>query len=741
MRLVVLFLAVLSSCTIQAQNNIPIGAWRSHFSYNRALEVVEAKDRIYAVAENGLFYFDTADNSLGTINKLDGLQGDEISTIAYVDQRDQLLIGYTSGNLDVIADNEIISFDFISASQVLGSKKINHILVDGARAFISTDYGLLNFDLISLSLSESYRELGEEAEQIIVNQSAVLGDSLFLGTESGVIASNIKNGTNLFNPDNWRRYDQVDGIEKINIPFIISFDDLLIAAIDGTGLLGYQNTDWSLLSVLPDRSFNNIRFNNEVLSVVSDNEVFLIDRSLTSTSVQLPNDSQVNDVISIESIIWLADENQGLLSNISGSFESIKPSGPFSNQVLRFFHNNSIVFSLPGGFDEFRKPLNDSSGYYTFQDGFWNNFNNQNNNFTDFKDVTDVASFDNGSRLFFSSFNDGLLEVIDDEIVTLFQSSNSTLQEDEDENYKITAVEASAEGLWLINYGAARPLHLYTDRWESFSLPTSAIVDFVNTPQYLWLVIDSQAGGGLLVYDKEQDESRFLNDQDGNGSLPSDNVNSIAVDNDGLIWVGTNAGVAYFSSVSNITQGSINAIIPIFENRLLLRNEVITSIEVDPGNRKWIGTERGLWLFDENTDNQIQFFDINNSPIPSNEIIDIEVLEQTGEVFIATTSGTVSYRSDATTPDAAHSNVKIFPNPITADFNGTVGISGLVANASVKITDASGKMIWETRSAGGSATWNVSDYNGRRAATGIYFVFSSSTDGEETFVGKIAVIN
>jgi hypothetical protein len=50
-------------------------------------------------------------------------------------------------------------------------------------------------------------------------------------------------------------------------------------------------------------------------------------------------------------------------------------------------------------------------------------------------------------------------------------------------------------------------------------------------------------------------------------------------------------------------------------------------------------------------------------------------------------------------------------------------------------------LIYETASSGGTASWDVRDYNGRRAASGIYLVFSSNNDGTDTFVGKIAVIN
>jgi hypothetical protein len=126
--------------------------------------------------------------------------------------------------------------------------------------------------------------------------------------------------------------------------------------------------------------------------------------------------------------------------------------------------------------------------------------------------------------------------------------------------------------------------------------------------------------------------------------------------------------------------------------------------------------------------------------IPCYKIIDIEINTQSGEVFISTDRGVVSFRSDAK-DGSDFQNVKIFPNPVTPNFNGTIGISGLATDAYIKITDVSGKLIWQTQANGGTATWNARDYNGRRASTGIYLIFSASQDGNESFVGKIAVIN
>ena len=134
-------------------------------------------------------------------------------------------------------------------------------------------------------------------------------------------------------------------------------------------------------------------------------------------------------------------------------------------------------------------------------------------------------------------------------------------------------------------------------------------------------------------------------------------------------------------------------------------------------------------------------FTRENSPLPSNNILDVLSDPITGEVFIATDKGMVSYRSDAFRSRNIHENVSIFPNPVQPGYSGVIGISGLATDATIKITNVSGKLIREINAAGGGASWDMADYNGQRAPTGVYLVFSSSSDGNETFVGKIAIIN
>ena len=124
-----------------------------------------------------------------------------------------------------------------------------------------------------------------------------------------------------------------------------------------------------------------------------------------------------------------------------------------------------------------------------------------------------------------------------------------------------------------------------------------------------------------------------------------------------------------------------------------------------------------------------------------NNVLQFAYDESTGEVFILTERGLVSYRSASSGAEDVHaSEILIFPNPVNPSFSGTVGLSGLARNAVIKITDARGRLVRELVANGGTASWDLRTFNSASVQSGVYLVFSSSEDGAETLVGKIAVI-
>src|SRR5690606_31127972 len=97
-----------------------------------------------------------------------------------------------------------------------------------------------------------------------------------------------------------------------------------------------------------------------------------------------------------------------------------------------------------------------------------------------------------------------------------------------------------------------------------------------------------------------------------------------------------------------------------------------------------------------------------------------------GEVFIATDKGIISFMGDATDAGDKHGKVEVYPNPVRPEYTGDIAIRGLVNDAIVKITDIAGNLVFEAKANGGMITWNGLNFRGKRAATGVYLVYSSN---------------
>lgn len=724
---------------LTAQNNIPVGSWRTHLSYNNLIEIALADGKIYGSTSNALFVFDEIDQSIQTITKLDGLSGGEISAIAYSDPMETLIIGYQDGNIDIIQDNLISSISTIKTDNFTTTKRINSIFTLDDKAYLAGDFGVSIVDLQELKLLETIVNLGPDQ----IHEVTIYNDSLFAATTSGVLAASLDPSVNILDFNNWTLFSDPSS-EVISI--INSEGQLSIVESQGS-IYHYDQGNWVEDPILQGTKFVKLSPAQNGIFVIAADGVWEYN-GLTLTPIE-NGITTANDVVqNAAGLIWLADQTNGLIKNPDNSTaERIIPSGPFSDKAYytAFFENQ--IYVLSGGISDSDTPLNNNEGFYKFTNGIWDNFNNVSvgASLIQARDLSDITYNPITNQQVFASFQDGLLLLNQDaslEKVDQLTPGSSLLSN------TISSIAYANDGLWLVNYGQLPSIHHLgnDDVWQSFSLNNSAtrypLELIVAENNDKWLRLSPANGGGLFVFNEETGKQRFLTQTANNGGLPASSVYAIAEDHDGLIWVGTSKGVAYFSSSRSITDNNaVDAIKPLIDRSPLLRDEKITAIAIDPGNRKWIGSENGVWLFDENGEREIVHFNVNNSPLLSNHILSMSIDSNSGEVFFATDQGMVSYRGSATLAEETHQSVKIFPNPITREFDGTVAISGLANNAVVKITDISGKLIRQMQANGGTAGWNVADYNGNRASTGVYLIFSSSEDGADSFVGKIAVVN
>ncbi len=268
-------------------------------------------------------------------------------------------------------------------------------------------------------------------------------------------------------------------------------------------------------------------------------------------------------------------------------------------------------------------------------------------------------------------------------------------------------------------------------------------------------ILTPQAGLGIIAFsdkntvDQTDDIKVVLNINKGTGNLPSANVNDIAFTKSGELLIGTDQGYAKIRTPQNVFgKGDYDAqrvIISVEANSnlggYLLGSEVINCITVDGGDRRWFGTNSGAWLIDNDGETILQHFTKDNSPLMSDNVTSITIMESTGEVFMGTDLGIASYRADALVASKTFETLKIYPNPVKPDYQGDISINGMPDNTLVKITDINGSLVNQSYSNGGMATWNGKTFDGTRASSGVYLVFCINQDGTETQVGKILFIH
>ncbi len=755
------FATTLAQRTVSAPT--PIGTWRTHLNYTQSRTVARVGTRIYSASPTNFFYFDQADSTLRTLSRLDGFSEVGITRLRYYAERDVLFVGYEGGNIDLLRGQRVtILRDIARQENLVGARRINQVAFRGELAYVATGFGLVVLDLVRDEFRAAFLNLGTDGSQVEIFDATVLEDALWLATTDGVVRLRL-GADGLPQPQTLTRFlPGADGLPPAPIRFLATHEDAVYAAPVGTGLYQFDGQAWTRSPLVPDFLFvQGLRTEDSHLLVSTFTGLWQIrGGEVVARSQDIRTVDVVDALRDAAGAAWLASPSAGLLSQRDTALVSVSPNGPRGVGIHDLYSYNDRVILLHGGFDQGNLVQQRNLEGFSVLDGTqWQSIVQLDGHLL--FDATTAAYNPVTDKLYIGMHGEGLLEIAADSQVTLFNPANSLLATalpGADPGFDFVRVSGLAVDqvgtLWIAQSTLPNEHLKSLDRegnFQTYDFDFLSISDrrsplklAIDGNGFVWMMITGE--GGVGVFDPRTGRARNLVSQEGQGGLPSNTVRDILADQNGDIWVATSRGPAVFRNTAFVFEGAVNADRPRFrvgENlfTILLEDEPILSLAVDGGNRKWVGTANGLYLFSPDGSEQLNFFNTRNSPLPTNEVIRLAINDVTGEVFAATARGVYSYRSDATRATQTHTDVKVFPNPVRPEFQGTVAISGLAANAVVKITDVSGKLIFETRANGGTATWNRRDYNGRRAQTGIYLVFSADLEGDETFVTKIAVID
>lgn len=723
-----------------------LSTWQSHVSYRSGQSVAVVRNKVYAATQNGLFYYDKTNGETVTLSKKDGLSDVGVSRLLYLADQNQLLIGYRNGNLDFLnltATGEPGAVrnvnTIVAATGLPVGRGINHINRAGNNAYLSTDFGLVVLNLVQAEIRDTYFSRRPDGSPLPIYQTAIATDSLYAltaplsvnQTRRRLRAVRFAANVNIADPANWRLVAEPGQ----PLESIAAYAGRLSASINGQGVLERQaGGRWVLTQPLTNPLIRLFSLTNSLLTATNQSITLPGSGSLSGPLLADPREIVVDG-----SRVWAADVQNGLLAGNAGTFQRIAPEGPTRDAFVRLYAYPQQLVALPNGpQDATLLPANQPpADLLSVLDGRWTS-NPVSGLSTGFNSA---AYLPTEQRLFMGSFGGGLWSQTDQQPLTRVALPATV-------GPFISSLATDPDGnLWITTAGPnARQATLHVRRADGSvqSYPTvtqTTIAQVVPDDNgFLWLQLD--AGSGLLVFDPATNRSRFLGTGVSSGGLLTNSVRALIKDRTGAIWVGTDLGPVVFNNPAGIFDATPDADAqpPLLNRRRLLANEPITAIAVDGGNRKWLGTRSGLYHVAPDGSQLLDQFTTENSPLPANVIQALAIEPSRGSVFIQTDRGLVSYQGSATEPAETLARLTIFPNPVRPDFSGKVGINGLTDNATVKILDAGGQLVYETHSQGGTATWNLLDYRGRPAQTGIYLVVVVTADGAEGLAGKLAVV-
>jgi hypothetical protein len=137
--LVMCLLAHIGAADAWAQYEV--SSWRDHFPYGAAMGLMVTQDEVVARTEYALFSVDTSTYEVRRQVKGTALNQGNPSAVAYDADRDQWVVGYGDGGIDLKSDFGTLNIPDLRIAQIVGSKKIHSIEVFGNMAYLATACG------------------------------------------------------------------------------------------------------------------------------------------------------------------------------------------------------------------------------------------------------------------------------------------------------------------------------------------------------------------------------------------------------------------------------------------------------------------------------------------------------------------------------------------------------------------------------------------------------------------------
>lgn len=737
-----------------------VGEWQYHAPFREVARVAVVGDQVLGMSRYGLLHLAFRDRVVTSVSTVEALSGVGLTALTSAPDGRSALIGYEDGRIDWWTPAQVRTVDDIPRSgQFQGRTAVRAFaFASPSRVFAASDFGVVELDLDFFAVRGTYR-MRTDSEPTTVHAVAVSGDSIYAATELGLRTAWLQ--APLYLPASWR----ANGRFADSVVTSLAANNGALLALSAGRAYVRNGGIWTPLALPSDnQEAQRACACGDQWAVVRAFDVRLFDSSGNPTS-DLSGGYAGNDGFEPKDLAcglvgqdgrpirWAANPRRGLTMfdnpNYVQHFGIAGPRGPQAFDV-RWEASRGLTV-LTGATEGPWTPLYLNDGIYRLASpgADWSLVDGP--AFNGAKDLLEVATNPADPQHWFAaSWGGGILEFRNGALVQQWTAGNSSLRAANGAgpaDVRCGGLVWGQDGaLWATNSLSDVPLHRYdpaTQSWQGFAvgpLNGQSIKQIRQASNGDFWVQTRAAGLVAVKVQGGAAASRVLAAGTGNGGLPSPNVGAFTFTPDGRLWIGTASGLAVLYSPRNAFTGGPFEAQPLLVEadgrvQAVLAGQNITSIEVDGGNRKWVGTSNaGLFLLSPDGLQQLANFRSDNSPLATNRINGIALDVQDGYAYIATNQGLYSVRSGAPEVQDRMDDALLFPNPYRPEFRGFWTVTGLVEGCYVKVTTADGRRVGEGYASGGSFVWDTNDPSGRPVPSGLYQFWINDPLGARTRV-------
>ena len=733
--MLLLRLAPLLLLVLPVRAQLSDDRWEAYTSMRQINRVLVHQGAVWAGTSGGVLRYDQQTQSYTRFTRRDGLPGNLILSLA-VDANGHLWFGTHSQGLSRYRP-EKDRFDppFLDFQDL----RINALEPHGDVLYVGSERGVSAFIISKEEVKETYRRLGELPKDTEVTSIEVFAGRLWAGTGNGLVWANLDQ-PNLQDPSSW----EAELIEGAVRDMLVYQDTLFVSATDGLWRV-HPELDHPAHDYSTAHSVALGLFEGRIVSATAEGLLFQRQGINRWQPLSASDISSTADLSDTDGPLWVASAS-GL--RVLGTDPPPPPREPRANfffDMTQTADGHLWVASVP-------KDNLPAFGLYEFDGEGWTTHNKRTDLSsatvsaveTDGEGLLWVGHWGRGIDVRDPNGQWQRLTATNSALEGIDGSAFVAISDIDRDANGLMWIANVRNGLVVMD--GWPPQQAALNGQLAFGLPPGRdMTKIAIGPDGLkW--IGTALDGFILLDDggtpfEIGDEIGLVFDTVAYPNLTSDTVSDIHIDRSGRVWIATNNGLnAVRGEYSRTNADFAVTSWKVYNADNGLPANATTSLAEDDWGRIWVGTENGLARID--TEGQVEFALDTSDGLVNNRVNSLYFDQENGALWIGTLAG-MSRLQLGVSGAAAGPQAYAYPNPFHIGVRGaSLTFADLPLGAGVRIFTAVGELVRQLDGAAGegAVTWNGQSAARFLVGSGIYY-FVAQTETGDAVRGKFAVIN